>query len=259
MGFNATTEKVIKLVEETTGFPVYVEPDPSLPPGQLAKVVVAHAELHLHRILYRPDACAAPDYLICYQCGFILRLFGVPPNQRVELTFSEQSIKEILRLVKSHPTIGTLPREASAQLAKTLCAGLLNHLRSIPIGMRVDAWIATEFPELADLQRQGLLRQLEDTAMTLAPQYRQVSPDLIFKATQAISAAFAQFWAGRLNQPQLALPYKAAGFLGAGEELLAIWKALPDDPGHDRQLVDGWAQNLGVGKWHRWVPYSAPK
>ncbi len=73
MSLSATTEKMIRLVEERTGFPVYVEPDASLPPAQLAKAVVARADLHLHRVLYRPDASTAPDYLICHQCAFILR------------------------------------------------------------------------------------------------------------------------------------------------------------------------------------------
>src|SRR5437773_6859274 len=70
MGLSTTTQKVIELVEEKTGFPVHVEPDSSLHPSQLAKVVIARGDLHLHRVLYRPDN-NAPDYLICQQCGFI--------------------------------------------------------------------------------------------------------------------------------------------------------------------------------------------
>ena len=256
MGLSATTQKVIKLVEEKTGFPVHVEPDSSLPPAQLARVVVARADLHLHRILHRPDASA--DYLICHQCGFILRLFSVPPDERFELTFAEQADEEIRRLVERHPLIGQLPAEAAATLVKMLRDGLLNHLRSTPVGMRVDEWIAADFPELADLQRRALLRELEDAATTLAPRFRQVSPDPIYRPTQVISAAFAQFWAGRLNQAQIALPYKAAGFLPAGEGLLAIWHSIPGDAGHDRQLVDAWAEKLGLANWHRWVPYSTP-
>ncbi len=179
-------------------------------------------------------------------------------SERVELTFSEQSNNDIRRLVKTHPVVGKLPAEALDQLVQMLRDGLLSHLRSIPIGMRVDAWIAENFSELADLQRRALLRQLEDAASTLGPQFRQVSPDPIFRATQALSAAFAQFWAGRFGQPQIALPFKAAGFLGAGAELLAIWNAIPSDPAHDRQLVDAWAQKLGIANWHQWVPYSNP-
>ncbi len=244
----------MKLVEETTGCPVYAEPDLSLPPSQLAKVVVAHAGLQLHRILYRPDA--EPDYLICHHCGFILRLFSVPPQERFELGFSEQADEEIRLLVGGHPVMGQLPPESAAPLVKMLRNGLVNHLRSVPVGMRVDEWVAASFPELADLQRQAALRQVEDAATTLAPRFRQVSPNRIYQPTQAISAAFAQFWAGRLNQPQIALPYKAAGYLKAGEELLAIWRSIPGDAGHDRQLVDAWAEKLGLANWPRWVPYS---
>src|SRR2546423_13858168 len=100
MSLGATTQKILRLVEEKTGLPVHVEPDPSLPAAQLAKVVIARGDLHLHQVFYRPDNSNASDYLICQQCGFILRLFSVPPDQRFEMTFSEQSDEEIGRLVK---------------------------------------------------------------------------------------------------------------------------------------------------------------
>ena len=87
----------------------------------------------------------------------------------------------------------------------------------------------------------------------------RVSPPKIYDASEAITAAFATFWADRLNQPQLALPFKAAGYLQAGQELLAIWKSTPDVAENDRTIVDAWAEKLGIAGWYQWVPYSAPK
>lgn len=41
----------------------------------LSAVQVARGPQPMHTIYYNPVTVAEPDYVICYQCGFILRLF----------------------------------------------------------------------------------------------------------------------------------------------------------------------------------------
>lgn len=228
MNLSETTRTVLRLVETQSGIPVHVEPDPHLPGTTLAKVVMARGKLVLHRVTYRPDSSSPPDYLICHQAGFILRLFGTPPEQRFDFAASPEVNPAIEHLVKAHPLGKALPAHALPRFCALLRDGLLYHLRSIPVGMRVDRWLATDFPALADLQKASILRQWQDAVATLAPQNRQSTPAKIYEATQAISAAYAVFWAGRLNQPQLALPFQAAGYVQAGQQLLAIWESMPD-------------------------------
>ena len=62
-----------------------------------------------------------------------------------------------------------------------------------------------------------------------------------------------------MNQPQLVLPFKAAGYLQGGQELLAFWEATPDVGENDRVIIDAWAEKLGIAGWYQGVPYSAPK
>jgi hypothetical protein len=259
MSLSEITQKVLRLVETRSGIPVDVEPDPGLPGTLLAKVVMARGTLNLHRVSYRPDSSLAPDYLICKQAGYILRLFDTPPEKRFDFAGSSEGLAAVERLVNAHPVAKMMPPEALPKFCQILYDGLMFHLRSIPVGMRVDRWLATEFPALAESQKASALREVQDSVTTLAPQHRQVSPQKMFDATQAISAAFASFWAGRLNQPQLALPFKAAGYFQAGQELLSIWESTPDIAENDRAIIDGWAEKLGIAGWYQWVPYSAPK
>jgi hypothetical protein len=195
---------VLRLVETRSGIPVHVEADPSLPGTILAKVVMARGALGLHRVSYRPDSSSPPDYLICSQAGFILRLFDTPPEKRFDFAVSPEGDAAVERLVKAHPVGRTLPPQAVPQLCQLLRDGLLHHLRSIPLGMRVDRWLATEFPALADLQKASILRQIQDAVITLAPQHRQVSPPKIYDASETITAAFAAFWAQRFNHAWIA-------------------------------------------------------
>ncbi len=259
MSLSDITQQVLRLVEARSGIPVYVEPDPNMPGTALAKVVLARGPLALHRVFYRPDNSAPPDYLICQQAGFILRLFDVPPEKRFDFAASNEGHAAVERLVKAHPVARAIPPEALPKLCQMLTNGVLDHLRSIPVGMRVDSWLETEFPALANLQKASIMRQVQDAAATLAPQHRQVSPQKIYDTTQSISAAFALFWARRLNQSQLALPFKATGYVQAGQELLAIWESTPEAAENDRTIIDRWAETLGIAGWYQWVPYAAPK
>ena len=110
MNLSETTRTVLRLVETRSGIPVNVEPDPSLPVGTLAKVVVARGTLNLHRVSYRPDSSLAPDYLICKQAGYILRLFDTPPEKRFDFAGCSEGVAAVERLVNAHPVAKMMPQ-----------------------------------------------------------------------------------------------------------------------------------------------------
>jgi hypothetical protein len=112
MNLSDTTQNVLRMVEARSGIPVHVEADPGLPGTALAKVVMARAPLALHRVLYRPDSSAPPDYLICHQAGGILRFFAAPPDKRFDFAASPQGIDAVERLVEAHPVGKALPPHA---------------------------------------------------------------------------------------------------------------------------------------------------
>ncbi len=176
MSLSEITQKVLRMVETRSGIPVDVEPDPNLPGTTLAKVVMARGALALHRVSYRPESSSPPDYLICQQAGFILRLFDTPSEKRFDFAASAEGTAAVDRLVIAHPVAKIVPPHALPQLCQIFRDTVLHHLRSIPVGMRVDRWLMTEFPSLAELQKASILRQLQDSVATLAPQHRQSTP-----------------------------------------------------------------------------------
>ncbi len=144
-------QQVLRLVETRSGILVHVAPDPDLPGTTLAKVVMARGKVALHRVSYRPDSSSPPDYLICRQAGHILRVFDTPPERRFDFAASPEGTAAIERLVKAHPVQKRVSPEALPQFCQILYDGLMSHLRSIPVGMRVDRWLANDFPALIDL------------------------------------------------------------------------------------------------------------
>ena len=69
-------------------------------------------------------------------------------------------------------------------------------------------------------------------------------------------AAYALFADRLLGKSFYAIPYRAAGVVESGKELLRISDTIAPDRGHDRELVDAWAASIGMTGWYRWIPYK---
>jgi hypothetical protein len=69
-------------------------------------------------------------------------------------------------------------------------------------------------------------------------------------------AAYALLADRLLGKESYAIPYRATGVAAHGRELLAIFDNAPSGPEHDCDLVDAWAQAIGMTGWYRWTPYE---
>jgi hypothetical protein len=202
---------VIQRVESVSGCSVVVSEDPSL--KTLAASRIARGENSIHSISFNPTVVRDPDYLICYQCGFILRLFAIPAADRVDLASTTEGRQIVHRLLNAPDGPGKklkLSAEAIEGLRDQLFDGLMTQLRSIPIGFRVDSWIMREYPELGQLQREMVMRQIKDNLAALSPDLKKIAPKKIYQSNVAMNAAFAEFWAKRFSDPSLSVPYKAS-------------------------------------------------
>jgi len=257
MGPREVTRTILDLVERVSGHPVLVSEDPSL--RTFASVRMARGDAPAHTIQYNPASGAAVDYLIAYQCGFILRLFTVPPAERWDFAPSAQGREIVDRLLRGADGPArklNLPPQAVERLRDQLFDGLMLQLRSVPVGLRVDTWILREYPDLAPVQKTAALRQLQDNQATLGPDVRQIAPTEIYNASVSINAAFAAFWSGTFGDPALDLPYKAAGFQKSGLALVSFLDEIPDEPASDRSLIEAWGGALNVSSWYQWVPFG---
>lgn len=256
MTLQKVTNDVLRTVEEVTGKPVIVQPDPSLG-TVLAKVTMARGSAPAHVVTYNPSASEV-DYGICLQCGYLLRTFQTPESERFSLAGTDQGRKVAERLMAEHLRKSglALPRPLYANLLEQLFGGVIQQLRSMPIGLRVDVWIQNGFPELATQQKKSLARQLNDNTTSLRPEVHQIAPAEILKANVSMNAGMALFWSRAWNDSLLAVPYKASGYLATGEELLKLFDSIPDDPANDKKLIDAWGKHAGLTGWYEFVPYE---
>ena len=259
MELSPITEEILERVEEVTGMPVEIIADGSL--QVLAKVTMARpgASSHLLRVgLNRP----VPDYLIAYECGFILRLYANPPGERFEFGRHEAGRAEVLQLLKAPGGLAQtlhLAEPALAQYSGMLYDGLMTELRSLPIGMRIDGWIYDTYPSLREAQSSAINEQQRTNVQVLDPQIRGMTPSKIYTANLSMNAAYALFCDELYGEGGYSVAYRTAGFAARGTQLLEQWRSIAPAPALDRELVDAWAQSLGLAQWYRWVPLSVAR
>ena len=250
-------QAAVRAVEEATGIPVLVTDDSSLRTMATIKPAKTGAPAHLLR--YNPKFNALADYLIAFQCGFALRLFLAPAANRFELGGTDKGRLTAGRLLDEHLKKSglRLPAQAVVGLRDQFFDGLMLQLRSMPVGLRVDAWVRKEYPGLHKQQDDAARMQLAENQQALSPQVKQIAPKIIYEASVGMSAAFAAFWERVLTDPTVVVPYRVAGFLAIGEKLLRLADEIPDDTANDKRLVQAWGDQIGVTDWFSLIPFEA--
>ena len=246
----AVTRKVLRQVEDLSGKGIEFMREDDLP--VLTTMQTARRGAPYHVVRYRPSN-EPLDYFIVYQAGFLVRLFRCEDAHRFDFVPGSDAGQRMESVIRDAQTIHAEDESALGRFADLTAQWALMTLRSLPIGMRIDRWIAVEMPELKELQRAGIALQQQQNAAMLSQKIGGLSvpPRLL-----AMNAAHALFADRLLGSERFGIPYVAAGLRGRGTDLLRSWDEVPSDPSHDRVLVDRWAAQLGLDSWYRWTPFE---
>ena len=190
-----------------------------------------------------------------------LRMFECPPEKRFLIASAPEGDRALESILRSPDGIAQKYRLGEAQLdsfKSQLLNGLITHLRSVPIGLRVSEKLTLDYPDLLELEVKHVEKELEIARQTRSANVKAMIPAEIYNPTQYINAAYAIFWAGRLEKPNIVNPYRLEGFEVHGQKLLDIFENIPNQPTNDYELIDLWADYLNIRNWYTWLPYQAP-
>jgi hypothetical protein len=239
---------------------VDVKEDPDIP--TLANIRIARGNLPAHILTFRPGAKnEAPDFAICWQCALALRMFECPPEKRFLIASSPEGDQAVENILRSPNGIAQKYQINEMQLdsfKSQLLGGLITHLRSVPIGLRVSERLTLDYPNLLELEAKHVEKELALAKETRTANVKAVIPAEIYDITQYINAAYAIYWAGRLEKPSISNPFRLEGFDVHGQKLLDIFENVPNDPTNDYELIDRWADYLDIRSWYTWLTYQAP-
>lgn len=249
-------DEVMRLTEETTNKPVLVQADARLQVHATLRIARGNAPAHV--ILFRPELEPEKPYLVSFECGFLLRLYQIPKEERFDLAGTPVGKVEVERLAGENfrRRKQKLPDAVVGQLSDQFYNGLMLQLRSVPIGLRVDEWIYGSYPVLHSQQRSAAVRQLNENARVLNPDIREIAPPRVYAANVGMNAAFAAFWSQLWADDLVVNPYRTSGHFAAGETLLKLFHDTAQAPSHDRPLIEAWGRNLQLDGWFHFIPHA---
>jgi hypothetical protein len=245
--FLPSANQALTELEETTGKPVMIVDAPEL--NVLATIRRAGPQDSSHVLRIKGGSNRVADYLIVFQCHMALREGqGARAVLRDKPAVREQVISECVALHSQMP--GAKARE----LGSFIYDGLILQLRSMGPGLLVNRWIRQHCPDLQEAQGQAVSSEITNNLGALQPSIRANYPGTIYEASISMNAAYARFGGDLLGKPYLAVPYLSQGYGEKASRLITL--ALGDeDPAkepEDRQIVDSWAQELGISGWYDW-------
>lgn len=245
--FLPSANQALSELEETTGKPVMIVDAPEL--NVLATIRRAGPQDSSHLLRIKGGSNRVASYLIVFQCHMALRDgHGARAVLRSNRSVREQVIRDCEQLHSQ------LPQAKARELGAFLYDGLILQLRSMGPGLLVDRWIRQHCLDLQEVQEQAIESEITNNLGALKPGTRAHYPGRLYEASIAMNAAYARFGSDLLGKPYLAVPYLSQGYGQKALRLIAL--ALGDgDPARepeDRQIIESWAQELGVSSWYDW-------
>lgn len=258
MGLREVTRRIIQLVEEVSGIPVDIHQNEKL--DGFASVTMSRKNgLPHHLIQFKTIKNEAPDYLICFQCGYILRMFQCHPEDRLDIYGTTQGTEEITTLLRKPGGVASkfrLNKNQTTEIASQMQNGLVRHLRSIPVGIRISEWLRDKHPILQDYERTHVEGEIKVNYQNFQSEVQNVTPTEVYRPTQILSAAYALYWAEKYDEPKWANPYVLNGYAEDGKRLLNYLSGSPTEPEYDIELINTWGRILKIMNWYAFSPYE---
>jgi hypothetical protein len=248
--FLPSANQALADLEESTGKPVLIQEDQDL--KVLATIHRAEAEESCHVLRVKGSRDHVSDYLITFECRMALRdsqsQAAVVAEKRVA---RERLISEVEKLHR------TLPLAKARDLGKFMYNGLLVQLRSTGPGLLVDKWIREHCPDLKQAQEQSIESQITSNLGVLQGRSRGNFPAQLYGASVAMNAAYAVYGGDLLGKPHLGVPYVSQGHGPLARRLIAAAVSSEEPSPTERQIIDAWAQELGISSWYDWSERTA--
>jgi hypothetical protein len=245
------TRLIVDLAERFTERRIRFAEDQALP--VMASLQIARRGATEHVMTIRPGG-ESLDYVVAYQCGFVLRLYQTPPNRRFDFTASpREAADRMMPLLQALLPPGE-PAPGLRAVAERMSHWLLLTLRSLPVGLRIDQWIRDDHPALRTQQAAALARQQEENAGHIGWRSGKLRFPPQFLALDAVHALFAD---RLLGTTYLATPFEAVGLIEDGRRLLTLLDSIPSGPDKDCSLIECWGDALGIRDWFDWTPFRA--
>jgi hypothetical protein len=250
-------ENILKQVEERTGKTIEFVEKNNMPMS--AELRTATKDETRHRLFHRPVYDEQINYVIANQCGHILRLLGVPEEQRFMPVANYRTMMSYVMEMgdEFHRLVKVFGPEKIKHMVRLWYEGVVFQLTKMPPDIMIDKWLYDEYPELRPIQLSSLIRQRQEAVQSLAQDTRKFTPDKIYRVSNIMNYAFFKVLEDHFRLDWVA-PYHSTIFIFDGSALAKFTESdYVNNHGGDRAMIDAWAERLGLTTWFEWKPLAA--
>lgn len=134
---------------------------------------------------------------MAYQAGFVLRLFDLPPHDRFDFAGTGLGPAHVETLLTTGQPLSDASRAGLPQFAEMIVQWAMLNLRSYAIGLRIDQWLATEYPSLRADQAEGMDAMQQENLALLTKRFSGLSVPVSLLAPVSAYALFADRLLGK--------------------------------------------------------------
>jgi len=247
------TRGILGAIEKRVGCKVSLMPDESRCLCQLTPMdVLAALDGRAPTITYNPKAKGL-DCLIAHEGLRLLRYLDAAPEERYFLSSSKETERTAAeRMADEVSDWPVAVQLISAAGFPEFYRVTLTQLSSMPADFWITLALHERHPALREQMLLGLRELYGKVHQCLDEGYENIAPRTVFEASNAMSAAMAQFLEERLGMEEFSLPYRGTRFEGLGKKLRRL-NATDRGLAGDVVTADEWASELGFREWYGWV------
>lgn len=207
-------------------------------------------------ISYNPGA-GSVNHAIAHSAVRIMRYRAAPPSERYLLSSGGEN--RAFAYAQMEQELDRLPVDVKAVSKigfSMFYNGLMTQLASQPGDPWIDRFLYGEYPGLRDEIRLGMNEIFGKAHQCIGSYAALLSPKTIFKASNAMNAAYAGACSELLGQERFLAPYRGSEFEELGRQLRR-YNVIDRGQRGDRETADRWAQLLSLGGWFGWVTLAS--
>jgi len=248
--------KIFAQVKSSTGKDIKLIENKDL--NVYAFVKIARKSMTHHLMYYKPEHTGIINHLIAHECGHILRIHTVEPENRL-VPFTNDQVK--LKALKDiEPEIRrlsqTLAFEGLAQIVNLWYAGTVRQLTSYPSDIMIEKWLYDEYPDLRPYQSKSIKKQYDEAVQGLSSRVEKMTPHKILQASNSMNYAFFHILEAHFKDNYHLGRYDRSAYASTGKKLTIFQQESENNYKGDTHVANKWAEALQCSHWFSWRDFE---
>lgn len=212
-----------------------------------------------HRLLIRPQAGEAANYIIANQCCHLLRLYSASPDKRMIPVANRRTMMSYIMETEDdiHRISESVGKDKIKKLVTMWYEGVVYQLTKMPPDIMIDKWLYDKCPEMRPIQLKSIRRQRDTAVLSISEDLKRITPVKIYNSSNIMNYTFFKALEDHFHLDYVA-PYHNTPFIFEGGPLAKITEQQYNDSHEgDNEMINKWAERLNLTRWFEWKHYES--